>query len=275
MNMLAFKLTGAGNLPYSTQAQTLDEMARELPQGVYTTFSTLANGTKVLGLRTHLQRLYLPAAESGLQPSVDESTLRARLADFARLNLPQESRIRLILTGDDASIYAGIQPFTPLPDLVYRDGVHAVTANVSRSDPRIKGTDFIVKSAEQRKLVKGDVFEVLLTRDGKILEGMTSNFYAIARGKLVTARSGILLGVTRRAVLRLARGEEMSIEYRAPAVSGEFDEAFLTSSSRGIVPIVSINGNPVGEGKVGGWTKRLMKAYRDYVERKAEEIGKW
>ncbi|CAG0969107.1 putative branched-chain-amino-acid aminotransferase [Anaerolineales bacterium] len=305
MNMIAFKITKSGNLPHATYAKSLDEMTRELPMGFYTTFSTLSGGTKVLGLHTHLQRLYIPALELGLVPSVNESTLRIRLAELAKTNLPKESRIRLILTKDNGTIYVGIQPFEPLPESVYYDGVHVITSNVSRSDPRIKGTDFITQSAEQRKLVKGDVFEVLLTHDGKILEGMTSNFYVIARAKpeaiskhagrllrrqerparndvtLITAQKGILLGVTRRAVLRLARGEGMSIEYRAPEANGNFDEAFLTSSSRGVVPIVSIDGSPVGEGRrraepveaVGDWTKRLMKAYREYVERKAEEIG--
>lgn len=298
---LFFKITQDEEIPLSAGEKSLDEMTRELPQGFYTTFSTLAGGTKALGLRAHLQRLYAPARELRLVPSVDESALRARLAGLAAANLPQESRIRLILTKNDGAVYAGVQPFTPLPDSVYRNGVHAVTSTVSRSDPRIKDTGFIAKSAEQRKLVKGDVFEVLLTKNGKILEGMTSNFYVIASErqrtkqspaasggllraderrprndvKLITAQKGILLGVTRRAVLRLARGEGMSIEYRAPEVGGKFDEAFLTSSSRGIVPIVSMDGNPVGEGGVGAWTKRLMKAYQEYVERKAEAIGDW
>ena len=277
MNILAFKITPAGSLPHKTQTRTLDEMTRELPQGFYTTFSTLSNATKVMGLHAHLQRLYVPALELGLVPAVDESTLRNRIADLAKMNLPKESRIRLILTKDSGTVYAGIQLFQPLPQSVYRDGVHVITSHVSRSDPRIKGTDFIAKSAEQRKLVRGNVFEVLLSDDGKILEGMTSNFYAVKGNMLVTAQKGILLGVTRRAVLRLARGEGMSIEYRAPryAVGGKFDEAFLTSSSRGVVPIVSIDGSPVGEGKAGEWTKRLMKVHREYVERKAEGIADW
>jgi len=287
MSIFTSKITQSGKLPHRTQAKTLDEMTRELPQGFYTTFSTLSGGTKVLGFNAHLQRLYVPAAEMGLVPSVDMSTLRVRLADLAKINLPHESRIRLILTKDNGTVYVGIQPFAPLSESVYHDGVHTITSSVTRSDPRIKGTDFITQSAEQRKLIKGDVFEVLLTHNGKILEGMTSNFYAVEyvvvshavakqppAAKLITARSGILLGVTRRAVLRLARGEGMSIEYRAPryAVGEKFDEAFLTSSSRGIVPIISIDESPVGEGEVGDWTKRLMKAYQEYVERKAEEI---
>jgi branched-chain amino acid aminotransferase len=272
MSTLFFKITTDGNFPLSTQAKTLDETTRELPQGFYTTFSTLSGGEKVLGLRVHLQRLYVPAAEMGLAPSVDESTLRLRVADMVKINLPQESRARLILTKDDGTVYVGIQPFTPLPESVYRDGVHVITSSISRSDPRIKGTDFITKSVEQRKLVRGEVFEILLAHDGKILEGMTSNFYAIKGKTLVTARSGILLGVTRRAVLRIAREEGMSIEYRSPKVGERFDEAFLTSSSRGVVPIVSIDNQPVGQGKVGKWTKILSKSYQAYVEERSEKI---
>jgi len=283
-----------------TSASTLDGMTAALPVGFYTTFSTLAAGTKVLGLQAHLDRLFVPAKDIGLKPAVDEKFLRAKIAEIAQINLPHESRVRLILTKDEGRVYVAFQPFIAPPREIYENGVHVITSDVSRTDPRIKGTDFISKSAEQRKLVKGDVYEILLVHNGKILEGMTSNFYAVqyviarrsetttkqssgsgglllrlsARNdiKIITARSGILLGVTRRAVLRLARGEGMSIEYRAPRVDENFDEAFLTSSSRGVVPIVKINDQPVGQGTAGAWAKTLSLAYQAYVEERSEKI---
>jgi branched-chain amino acid aminotransferase len=102
---------------------------------------------------------------------------------------------------------------------------------------------------------------------------MTSNFYAIKKGKtLITAQSGILLGVTRRVILRLARGQGISIEYRAPKLSEYFSEAFLTSSSRGVAPIVFIDNKPVGQGRVGKWTQMLSKAYQAYVKERSEKI---
>jgi branched-chain amino acid aminotransferase len=272
MNISAFKFTQVGNLPYQTQAKTLDEMTRELPQGFYTTFSTLSNGTKVMGLHAHLQRLYVPAREQGLVPTVDESTLRNRISDLAKMSLPKESRIRLILTKGEGIVYVGIQPFEPLSESVYINGVKVISTELARKSPRVKDTGFISSSVDQRKQVGRDVFEVLLTKNGKFLEGMTSNFYAIKGKTLITARSGILLGVTRRAILRLARGEGMSIEYRAPMTNEKFDEAFLTSSSRGVVPIVSIDNQPVRQGKVGKWTKLLLKAYQAYIDEKSERI---
>ena len=306
MTVTAFRLKHKELIPLDFSASTLDELTGRVSDGFYTTFSTLSGGTRVLGLRAHLDRLYLPAKEFHLRPSADVETLRRHIADIATEFLPSESRVRLVLTKDTGDVYIGAQPFLPPPESAYRDGVHVITANVARHDPRIKGTDFITQSAEQRKLVKGDIFEILLAHEGNIFEGMTSNFYAVISsviaspslklrvvkksqsltrgllrreehtprndGKIITAQKGILLGVTRRAVLRIARGEGLSIEYRSPRTDENFDEAFLTSSSRGIVPIVSIDNKPVGQGRVGNWAKRLSTSYWEYVQRKSERI---
>lgn len=272
MTIHTFQIRPNGNIPLKINASTLDLVTGSLPQGFYTTFSTLLHGTKVLGLQAHLNRLYLPAQGLRLRPTVSSQILRQQIADLVKLNLPHESRVRLILAKETGEIFVSIQPFMPLADHVYEDGVDVITSTVSRRDPRIKGTDFITKSADQRKLVGKDIFEILLTHNGKILEGMTSNFYAVKGKTLITAQKGILLGVTRRAVLRLARGQGMSIEYRSPLVGEKFDEAFLTSSSRGVVPIVSIDEKPVGQGRVGRWAKTLSKAYQAYVQERSEKI---
>ncbi len=274
MSVIVFQITPSKDIPFQTQASTLDEMTRELPQGFYTTFSTLSHGTKVFGLHVHLQRLYVPALEHGITPAVDRTTLRIRIAEFARMNLPKESRVRLVLTKNNGMIYIGIQPFEPLSKQIYENGVKVITTELARESPRVKDTGFILSSMAQRRQVGRDVFEVLLTKEGQILEGMTSNFYAVKGRTLVTAQRGILPGVTRRVILRLARGQGMSIEYNAPRISEKIDEAFLTSSSRGVVPIVSIDDLPVGEGKVGMLAKTLSQAYQGYIDERSEKIIK-
>lgn len=299
MTIKCYQLTSREITPLDISASTLDEMTRALPQGFYTTFTTLAGGTRVLGLRSHLQRLYVPANELGLRPGVDEGTLRQHITESVKENLPKESRVRLILTKEKGEVYVGVEPFAPLPESVYRKGVRVVTTEMARHDPRIKDTGFISESSTQRGLLGGEIFEVLLTRNGKILEGMTSNFYIIKHViasrqakqssvgggllprfagrndiRLITARQGILPGVTRSVVLKLARGEGMSIEYRAPRVAPreDFDEAFLTSSSRGVVPVVMMDDKTVGQGKVGEVTRRLSEAYEAYLKKHAERI---
>lgn len=272
MSIIAYQITASENIRFQTSAKTLDDITRELPQGFYTTFSTLSNGTKVFGLQAHLHRLYAPAQELGIRPVVDEATLRTRIAKAAKLNLPNESRIRLILTKNNGLIYISIQSFDPLPNEIRKNGVKVITAELARISPRMKDTAFISSSAAQRKQLGADVFEVLLTKKGKILEGMTSNFYALKGKTLITAQRGILPGVTRRVILRLARELGLLLEYRSPKMSEKFDESFLTSSSRGVVPIVSIDNEPVGQGRVGQLTRLLSITYDAFVKENAEHI---
>jgi branched-chain amino acid aminotransferase len=280
--MLAFRLSAQRLLPIESDTDSPDELTRRLPRGLYTTFSTNHNGTRVLGLSAHLDRLYA-STESAPAPSASPSDLRRALAQLAESNAPGESRFRLLRSLSDGTVYVIVQPFMPPPREIYARGVKVVTAELTRHDPRLKDSGFIRESQSLRGRVGGEVYEVLLTKKGKIYEGMTSNFYAVPQdsfchsqdkscGTLVTARTGILLGVTRRAVLRLARGEGMSIVYRPPRLDEDFDEAFLTSSSRGVVPIVQIDDRAVGQGRVGAWTKRLSLAYAAYVEERSEGL---
>ena len=272
MSIVTYQITSLENIKFQTSAKTLDDITRELPQGFYSTFNTLDYGTRVLGLSTHLQRLYHPALELGLNPSVNEPSLRTRISGLAKINLPKESRIRLILTRNNGAIYIGIQPFEPLSKGIYEQGVKVVSSQITRQSPRLKDTGFISSSIEQRRQIGTDVFEILLTKRGKILEGMTSNFYALKGKTLLTARRGILLGVTRRVILRLARELGLFIEYRSPKLSEKFDETFLTSSSRGVVPIVSIDNKSVGQGRVGQLTKLISLTYSAFVLANAERI---
>ncbi len=185
------------------------------------------------------------------------------------------SRFRIILNTANGVVVIIQQPFPPISRDIYKKGVNVITSDLTRNDPRRKDLNFIGESQSERSRVGKDVYEVLLTKNRRIYEGMTSNFYIVKYGgrdeatpdvlpgryqsaTLVTARDGILLGVTRRAILRLARGQGMSINYRLPSLCESFSEAFISSSSRGVVPVVAIDGDRVGEGRVGIWTRRLI-----------------
>ena len=207
-----------------------------------------------------------------MRPAVDEKTLRAAIAGLTQEHRRKESRIRLVLAKESGAIYAAIQPYEPLAVATLEMGVRVTTTELERKDPRVKDSAFILASKSHRSQAGKAVFEVLLTRNHRILEGMTSNFYGIKGRSIITARAGILLGVTRKVVIRLARGRGMSIQYRAPSIDEHLSESFLTSSSRGVVPIISIDDRAVGEGKVGKWTKILSTAYQAYVEERSELI---
>jgi len=247
---------------------SLDAITRQLPDGYYSTFRTFAGCTRVNGLSAHLRRL----------PNVDASSLRRNLIQLLEPYRPGETRVRVLET-KRGQFYIAIEPLKLLPLAVYEKGVRVETTAIHRNDPRIKSTAFITTSDEERKhIAQAGIFEALLTKNGKILEGMTSNFFYFLRSAqgeiLYTAQRDILLGVTRQTVIRVARSRGVEVKYQPlkldqlPAVK----EAFITSSSRGIVPVIQIDAVTIGEGSPGKLTTMLMTASESDVLKRAEKI---
>jgi branched-chain amino acid aminotransferase len=248
-------------------SSSLDVITRQLPDGYYSTFRTYAGCTKVIGLSAHLRRL----------PDVDASLLRRQLIQLLEPYHPGEARVRVMAT-KQGRLYVSIEPLRLLPRETYEKGVHVETAGIQRSNPRIKSTVFIGASEDERKhIAQVGIFEALLVKNGKILEGMTSNFFYVLRaeyGVLYTAQRDILLGVTRTTVIRAARGKGIDVRYSSLKLDqlAVLSEAFITSSSRGIVPVIQIDDVTVGRGSPGETTRLLMSLYDEYVMSHAEEI---
>lgn len=256
---------------------SLDAISRQLPQGLYSTFRTYAGREKVLDLKLHLRRLYDPLAFLAVAPRVSALELRAALRFLLKNFAADEARVRISLSTAESpgTVFVMLEPLKTLPETVYQRGVRVVLSHAERANPRLKSTAFIGESTQERKsILHGGVFEGLMVHKGRILEGLTSNFYAVRTGKIITARNGILLGVTRRTLLRLARLNGIEIEYRPLRVDElpSIDEAFITSSSRGVVPVTEIDGHPLDAGQVGEVARLLRRAYDEYVIRKAERI---
>lgn len=278
-----YHLSALGLQLLQREESTLDAITRRLPSGLYTTFRTFEGGRRALGLKRHLDRLYRPLTQWGLAPAVGVEGLRAALRQVAATFAPGECRLRpiLLLEGETVAgtFYLLAEPFDPPPADLYEKGVAVITVPIERRNPRLKATDFIASSAEVRQQLSArGAYEAVRVRPkpncprGEALEGLTSNFYVLRGNTLITAREGILPGVTRHIVLRLARAQGLEVLYRPPCLEEAFEEAFLTSSSRGVVPIVRIDDRPVAEGKPGPHTRRLIQAYEAYVARHAEMI---
>lgn len=256
---------------------SLDAITRQLPDGFYSTFRTYGEAQRVVGLSAHLARLYEPAADLGLRPACSDAELRQVLNRLLGEYRPQEARVRIALDSQRGRVFLAIQLLTRLPAEVYKYGVRvAIIYNKQRPLPTLKSTTFITASQEERTaLAQKSIFEGLLAPRGRILEGMTSNFFYIRDGVLGTAGRDVLRGVTRAEILRIARKElGLPILYRALRVEeiSAIQEAFISSSSRGIVPVVQIDQAGIGSGNVGQVTGSLMRAYERDVLLRAEAI---
>jgi branched-chain amino acid aminotransferase len=179
----------------------------------------------------------------------------------------------------EGQAYLAIAPFTPLPREIYEKGVRAETTELQRHHPRLKSTVFIGTSdAERKHIAQEGIFEALLVKDGNILEGMTSNFFYIGKAASLpyigTARDDILLGITRQTIIDIADEIELEVKLQ-PLRRIKLEtaaEAFLTSSSRGVVPVVQIDQVTIGQGSPGPFTKQLLTAYEESIIQRAEKI---
>ena len=253
-----------------------DTITMELPSGLYTTFRTYADRTEVIGLRAHLDRLYYPAKTQRINVVLNQELLRKMLADLLKSVAPHEARVRLILdmSKEPGGIYILLQALQAFPPEIYQDGIRVNISRGSRKNPLLKQTTFISESSSERKRLSGEIFELLLTHNGRILEGMTSNFFYVRDGELGTAGRGVLSGVTRETIIMITRQAGIPVRYKGLSLREipEIDEAFITSSSRGVVPVVQIMDQPVGNGKVGKTTKRLMELFERQIVQIAESI---
>lgn len=259
-----------------TTAATLDAHSLTLPRGAYTTFRTY-HGSMALRLEEHLTRLTASAALEGYQLDLRHDQARRAIAEALRRAGFAEARVRLTFTYEPPGVlYVAVAPFASLPERLYREGAHCVTAltELRRQNPRAKGTSFIGPGSAARAGL-AEAHEVLLVaEDGTILEGSSSNFFAILGGVLRTAEEGVLIGTTRNLVLACAEGL-LPIDRRPirRADLPETAEAFLTSVSRVVLPVTQIDETVIGSGVPGQVTRDLAERVRLAIEAALEPIA--
>lgn len=259
-----------GTLPPSRTAESLADAGRfERPTGVYAVFATW-HGRRVVRLSGHLDRLEDSARRAGFTLKLDRDALCGRLRTLIDDAGFEEARVRVSVSPEVNYLTVCLEPYEGPPMELRRDGVACETvAFGARPNPEAKQTRWI---AQRSGLGTGHgrPYETLLVDSGgRILEGTSSNFYVIQHGSLRTADEGILHGIARSIVLDIAP-DIVPVELAASRVTDLpiFEEAFLTSASRGIVPVVHIDFRPVGTGAPGQFAPKLIELY----DRRAEAL---
>ena len=242
--------------------------------GVYEALRTFHHN-RFLDLDEHLARLQRSMTRLGWDYCFDDARMRRCIHEACTASPFEEMRVRCdVLAAPAASRGSAsreliaVVPFTPPPSVVYQQGVEVVTtAALTRHDPEAKTADFV----EQRRRIELDTphaYErLIVSADGEVLEGFSSNFYAVRDGVLITPGKGVLEGITRRIVLELARAQGVAVRLEPPMADAleRLQEAAISSSSRGLVPVVRIDGHAVGAGVPGPVITALGAAYHAFV----------
>lgn len=270
------RLSANGLTPVDYHADSLNEAAAYEPQdGVYTVTNTFET-FKVLRLTAHLDRLEDSARRANIPLKLDRGRLRAALRQVIaesgygdvrfRVTVPAQSPDELILS---------VEPFKPLAPEIYANGVKCVTVpDSARHNAAAKTTDWMHQRGQiEQSLPPGIYTALLLDEAGYILEGVSSNFYAVLDGELRSAGQGVLPGIAQQIVYAVAP-DVLPVRRDAVHVDDvpRLTEAFITSSSRGIVPVVEIDGIAIGNSKPGEMTRALRERYLASMRDQLEEL---
>lgn len=233
---------------------------------------------RLVDYAAHMERLERSLREIRLDWPCSKEELKAMHLNMVKRNNLDEGWIYMQITRGSADrdfkFPEGVKPtliaFTQAKKLVDNPdavrGVSVITVPDIRWARRdIKSVMLLAPVLGKQAAHEAGAFEAWMVEDGKITEGTSSNAYIVKDGKVITRElsNNILAGCTRRALFRLAKEKGMTLEERAftPDEAYAADEAFLTSASNFVMPIVEIDNRRVGGGQPGPVTRKLRDMF--------------
>ena len=245
--------------------------------GVYEVTAVL--GGRLVDFEPHLARLDRSLDEIALSAPLSHSALLALHLELVRRNGLNEGLVYLEITRGSAERDFA-HPDRPSPNVVaftqnrplianpYAEtGVKVVTIPDMRWKRRdIKSTSMLAQTMGKQEAKLRGAYEGWMVEDGMVTEGTSSSAFILdAKGVIRTQPLGrhILPGVTRRSILRLAALEGVALEERPFSVAEALDarEAFMTAASAFVLPIIEIDGVPIGDGRPGPMANRFRALY--------------
>lgn len=261
-------------IPFSQAKIRVDDLGVTRGFGVFDVSKSYGDG-KVFLLDAHVNRFFHSAETIDLTPPMSKKTLTRLIQTLLKKNGGGEAQVRVVMTGGapvdglrfnkkKPTVFILIEPFIPFSHSVYRNGTKLITHEFQRAFPRAKTTNYITAVSLQEERIKAKAIEILFVSRGFVREASTSNIFILKGNNLITPYEGILLGITRDFTLKLAK-PLYHVEERNIRTEELFsaDEVFLTATNKEIVPIVTIDGKKIGDGKVGKNTKTLMRLFRE------------
>jgi branched-chain amino acid aminotransferase len=242
---------------------------------------------KVFRLREHIDRLYESANHIWLEIPLSREQMSQAVVDTVKANNKRDGYIRLIVTRGSGSL--GLDPrkcsdpqviiivddITLYPKEFYENGLDVVTASTIRNhsnavNPRVKSLNYLNNILAKIEAVRAGCQEaIMLNAQGEVAECTGDNLFVVKAGVLRTPpiHAGILEGVTRDAVMELARAAGIEVQEASLTRHDVYaaDECFLTGTAAEVIPVVKVDSRTVGNGKPGPVTRQLRERFQQLV----------
>jgi branched-chain amino acid aminotransferase len=234
-------------------------------------------------LDKHLDRLFASAKAISLNIPQHKEWFHSQLQATLHEADNNESYIRIIVTRGEGEINIDptschspniiiiVREIDEIPETSYEKGIHVALVSIKRNsqdalNPNVKTGNYlnnVLAKVEATKLGAQDA--IMVNARGHLTEGTTSNLFFVREGRIFTPSldCGLLSGITREMVIRLAKENGFPIEegkWQGEELN-EADEIFLTGTIKNVMPVAYLDGRPVGSGKPGPVTLKLMRLY--------------
>lgn len=240
--------------------------------------------SKAFRLKQHIDRLYESARSIYLEIPMPREQMTQAVNDTIKVNERKDGYIRLVVSRGAGSL--GLDPrkttdpqviiiaddITMYPKEMYEHGMDLVTAATIRAhpnslNPNIKSMNYLNNiMAKVEGIQAGCVEALMLNFKGEIAECTGDNIFLVKGGALKTPppEAGILVGITRDAIIELALADNIAVHEIALTRHDLYtaDECFLTGTAAEVIPVVKCDGRPIGTGKPGPITRKLLEKFR-------------
>ena len=238
---------------------SINDLSIQRGYGIFDFFRTI-NG-KYVHIGDHLDRFFNSASQMRLPPGKDKQQLKELLDELTQKNNIPDSGIRITLTGGySADGYSITKPnliITQRP-LAINDnelpaGIRLVSYEHQRQLPAVKTIDYMMAIWLKPYIEQNNADDLLYHKAGNVTESPRSNFFIVTQEKkIITPKANILKGINRKYVARVA-ATQFDFEERDVTLEEVYraKEAFLTSTTKGVLPVVELDGKKIGNGQPG------------------------
>ena len=224
---------------------------------------------KLPWLHDYRERLFNSLEKSGIKTDFGKDQFFSIIQTLQKKNKLENGAFKIIVTGgysDNLESVSGPANVVILnldwkkpPAETFEKGVNLISENFVRPNPGIKSLYYLNTLRLQQKLREYEAVDVLFHQH-HISEASRANLFFVKDGQVKTPASDILPGITRKQVLSIF--PEIKVEDIAADQLYDFDEMFLTSSSRDVTPVVAVEGREIGTGRPGPVTREIMAGFQ-------------
>ena len=227
-------------------------------------------------LPQHLDRLFNSLKLMGLDIKESRGDIAIAINRLMEKSSLSDAGFRLVVTGGDSNdgfqftaphLFILIDELPQYDERVWSDGVKLMMHEYLRDLPEVKSINYIEAIRMQPERIRRKAFDILYIHKNNVLECTRSNFFIFQGNVLVTPKENVLIGRTRNLVIELAKSHFI-VEERNISIDEitSADEAFLTGTTKKVMPVNMLDDIKVGNAKAGKNTLKLMNRFDEYVK---------